>query len=68
MGIGGGGGAQKVPGWGLQLREHLKEKKSISFGHGGGSALPEFVYPFFHHVVPYILTSISCYVILFGHF
>ena len=23
---------------------------------------------FFHHVVPYILTSISCYVILFGHF
>ena len=35
---------------------------------GGGRALPEFFYPFFHHVVPYILTSISCYVILFGHF
>ena len=46
---------------------------------GGGSALPEIFDPFFHHVVPYILTSISCYnikmtkkyhinVILFGHF
>ena len=33
-----------------------------------GRALPEFFDPFFHHVVPYILTSISCYVILFGHF
>ena len=35
---------------------------------GGGRALPEFFDPFFHHVVPYILTSISCYVILFGNF
>ena len=26
----------------------------------GGGALPEFVDPFFHHAVPYILTSISC--------
>ena len=34
----------------------------------GGGALPEFVDPFFHHIFPYILTSISCYVILFGHF
>ena len=25
--------------------------------------MPEFVYPFFHHVVPYILTSIPCYLI-----
>ena len=32
---------------------------------GGGRALPEFVDPFFHHVVvPYILTSVSCYVIV----
>ena len=35
---------------------------------GGGRALPKIFDPFFHHVVPYILTSISCYVILFGHF
>ena len=35
---------------------------------GGGRALPEFFDPFFHHAVPYILTSISYYVILFGHF
>ena len=37
-------------------------------GGGVGRTLPKFVDPFFHHVVPYILTSISCYVILFGHF
>ena len=34
----------------------------------GGRSLAEFFDLFFHHVVPYILTSISCYVILFGHF
>ena len=45
-------------------RPHLKK----SIDRGGGRALPEFFDPFFHHVVPYILTSISCYVILFGHF
>ena len=35
---------------------------------GGGGALPKFFDPFFHNVFPYILTSISCYLILFGHF
>ena len=35
---------------------------------GGGLPMPEFFGPFFHHVFPYILTSISCYLILFGHF
>ena len=34
----------------------------------GGDPCPNFLTLFFHHVVPYILTSISCYVILFGHF
>ena len=48
------------------------EKKMFSFGNcierGGGDPCPNFLTLFFHHVVPYILTSISCYVILFGHF
>ena len=48
------------------------EKKMFSFGHcpkrGGGDPCPNWLTLFFHHVVPYILTSISCYVILFGHF
>ena len=35
---------------------------------GGGEGLARIFLPFFHHVVPFILTSISCYVILFGHF
>ena len=35
---------------------------------GGGGGLARICSPFLHHVVPYILTSISCYVILFGHF
>ena len=48
-------------------------KKMFSFGHcpkrGGGETPARIFWPFFHHVtVPYILTSISCYVILFGHF
>ena len=30
----------------------------------GGRSLPEFFTFFSHYVVPYILTSISCYVIL----
>ena len=34
----------------------------------GGRSLPEFFTFFPHYVVPYILTSISCYVIIFGHF
>ena len=56
----------------IAIREHLTEEKSISFGHcpkrmGGGSC-PNFLLFFSHYVVPYILTSISCYVILFGHF
>ena len=54
------------------LREALTKKKMFSFGHcpkrGGGDPCPNFLTLFFHHVVPYILTSISCYVILFGHF
>ena len=53
-------------------REHLTEEKSISFGHCpkrmGGGPSPIFLLFFSHYVVPYILTSISCYVILFGHF
>ena len=43
----------------------------FSFGHcskRGGRPLPEFFDPFFQHVVPYILTPISCYVILFWWF
>ena len=51
------------------LREALL-KKNVFFRvlpeKGGGRPLPEFFYPFSHHVVPYILTSISCYLILFG--
>ena len=48
-------------------------KKMFSFGHclkwGGERETPARIcWPFFHHVVPYILTSISFYVILFGHF
>ena len=46
---------------------HRKNRFLSGIAQKGGGALPEFVYPFFHHV-PYILTSISCYVILFGHF
>ena len=38
-------------------------KKNVFFW-----ALPKFFDPFFHNVFPYILTSISCYLILFGHF
>ena len=47
------------------------EKKCFLSGiarKGGGGPLPKFFYLFFHHVFPYILTSISCYLILFGHF
>ena len=48
------------------------EKKNVFFWalpeKGGGDPCPNFLTLFFHHVVPYILTSISCYVILFGHF
>ena len=47
-------------------------RKMSSFGQcpkSGGEETPARIcWPFFHHVVPYILTSISCYVILFGHF
>ena len=46
-------------------------KKMFSFGHcpkrGEGDPCPNFL-SFFPPVVPYILTSISCYVILFGNF
>ena len=49
------------------LREALLEKKMFSFGHCPKRG-PNFFTLFFHHVVPYILTSISCYVTLFGHF
>ena len=56
----------------IYIREALLKKKMFSFGHcpkrGGGRALPKFFDPFFHNVFPYILTSISCYLILFGHF
>ena len=61
----------------LLLHHHLKGrhqwKKNIFFRalpecRGGGLPMPEFFGPFFHHVFPYILTSISCYLILFGHF
>ena len=34
----------------------------------GGGGLPNFLALFHHVTVPYILTSISYYVILFGHF
>ena len=63
------------PGWFLRICTpplgKTSHKKSISFVNcpkRGGEGLPEFFDPFFHHVVPYILTSVSCYVILFGHF
>ena len=57
----------------IDVREDICSKKTFSFGHcpnvgGGGLPMPEFFGPFFHHVFPYILTSISCYLILFGHF
>ena len=55
----------------LILREALLKKKCFLLGiarKGGGRPLPEFVDPFFHHVFPYILTSISCYLILYGHY
>ena len=56
------------------VRKGLNEKKKRFLSGiarmmwGGGLPMPEFVGPFFHHVFPYILTSISCYLILFGHF
>ena len=55
------------------IREDINGKKTFSFGNcpnegGWGLPMPEFFGPFFHHVFPYILTSISCYLILFGHF
>ena len=54
------------------VREAPTKKKMFSFGHcpkrGGGDPCPNFLTLFFHLVVPYILTSISRYVILFGHF
>ena len=41
-------------------------KKKIDFfwalHERGGRTFPDFFYPFSHHVVPYILTSILCYV------
>ena len=56
----------------LGIREALTKKKNVFFWalpeKGGGDPCPNFLTLFFHHVVPYILTSISCYVILFGHF
>ena len=52
-----------------QTRRHKGTPPLNKNSFGGGGALPEFVGPFFHHItVPFILTSISCYVILFGHF
>ena len=52
----------------IAIREHLTEEKSISFGHCPkrmeGGPCPNFLLFF----PTYILTSISCYVILFGHF
>ena len=50
-----------------QIREAIL-KKSVFFRalpERGWRPLPEFFYPFFHHVFPYILTSISCYLIFF---
>ena len=58
--------------WWLTVREDINGKKRFLSGiarmRGGGLPMPEFLGPFFHHVFPYILTSISCYLILFGHF
>ena len=48
-------------------RRHIKRIDFFRALPEKGGALPEFLDPFFHHVVPYKLTSISCYVILFGH-
>ena len=54
----------------LCIREHVLQQKCFLSGiaeKGGGDPCPNFL-PFFHHVtVPYILTSISCYVIHFQH-
>ena len=48
----------------LVLREALLKKKCFLLGiarkGGGGDPCPNFLTLFFHHVVPYILTSISC--------
>ena len=45
---------------------------TFSFGHclkrGRGGPCPNFLALFHYATVPYILTSISYYVILFGHF
>ena len=58
-----------LPGRAARLPNRAKIRQGTSLiKKGGGRALPKFVYPFFHHVVPYILKSISCYVILVGHF
>ena len=53
------------------IREALLKKKCFLLGiarkGGGRRPLPEFFDPFFHHVFPYILTSISCYLIHQNH-
>ena len=59
--------------WTIPLREALVKKKNVFFSgiarKGGGRETPARIFgPFFHHVFTYILTSISCYLILFGHF
>ena len=53
------------------IREHLPKKRFLSsiapIRGGGGPCLARIFWPFFHHVtVPYILTSILCYVYTFG--
>ena len=53
------------------LRDGLLQKKCFRSGiarKGGGNPCPNLLTLFHHVTVPYILTSISCYVILFGHF
>ena len=53
----------------LCIREHVLQQKCFLSGiaEKRGDPCPNFL-PFFHHVtVPYILTSISCYLILLGH-
>ena len=51
---------------------NTSQGKNFSFGHcpnRGGEGLAQICWPFFHHVtVPYILTSISCYVYTFWSF
>ena len=46
----------------LLLREALLREKMFSFGHcpkrEGGETPARICWPFFHHIVPYILTSI----------